>query len=241
MPTYRKLHTKIIDSYDFAEMPDDFTRVMWMLLIVVADSEGRAIDNPAWIRSRMFPLRNDIDNKQIEKSLSWLNERKMIVRYSINGRNYFYVPKFKTYQTGTEKEAKSVLPAPQELLQSKSRVTPDEVGAAASASVNESASDNVSVNEPEPFFEKSELSAAFEKASNILAPGTDAKRWIASIEHMEKLNITPLEVEKAVFELNRKNYVITGPWSIVNAAVNVHGKSGNGHKPAERVYNEEYQ
>jgi hypothetical protein len=45
MPTYRKLHTKIVDSYDFAEMPDDFTRVFWMLLIVTVDSEGRAIDN----------------------------------------------------------------------------------------------------------------------------------------------------------------------------------------------------
>lgn len=112
MPTYRKLHTKIIDSYDFAEMPDDFTRVFWMLLIVVVDSEGRAIDNPVWLRSKMFPLRSDVEPAQIDRSLSWLDERKMIIRYLADGRGYFQVVKFKYYQTGTDREAKSVLPAP---------------------------------------------------------------------------------------------------------------------------------
>lgn len=162
MPTYRKLHTKIIDSYDFAEMPDDFTRVFWMLLIVVVDSEGRAIDNPAWLRSKMFPLRSDVEASQIEHSLSWLAERKMIIRYQVDGRGYFQVVTFKDYQTGTDREAKSVLPAPP--VKPPEPATHEEVKSGSepgqelpgptlqpvvvSVSVNES--DPVSVKEPEP-------------------------------------------------------------------------------------------
>lgn len=150
MPTYRKLHTKIIDSYDFNEMPNDFTRVFWLLLTVTSDSEGRSIDNPAWLRSKMFPLREDVKNAQINDAVEWLASHKMIVRYEVNGRNYFYIPTWKTYQTGTEKEAKSNLPTP-DLLQSNSRVSQEKVDAAASASVSvsvsEYASDTVNVSE----------------------------------------------------------------------------------------------
>lgn len=149
MPTYRKLHTKILDSYDFAEMPNDFTRVFWMLLIVVVDSEGRAVDHPAWLRSKMFPLREDIKHEAIEAALAWLAERELIVRYAVSGRQYFYVASFKKHQTGTEKEAKSVLPAPeegQELLKSRSGVDREKVCAAASASVSDSAFESVSAS-----------------------------------------------------------------------------------------------
>lgn len=157
MPTYRKLHTKIIDSFDFAEMPNDFTRVFWMLLIVTVDSEGRAIDNPAWLRSRMFPLREDIKFSQIEDALTWLYERKMVLRYTVGGRKYFQVVKFKEYQSGTEREAKSVLPAPQnyepnqEVVKSNSGVGQELPGPAVSVSVNESVNAYASVYE---YYEK---------------------------------------------------------------------------------------
>jgi hypothetical protein len=135
MPKYRQLHTKTIDSFDFNEMPDDFTRVVWLLLPLILDSEGRGINNMAWVKSKMFPSRKDIVEDQIEKSFAWFanKNRRMIVRYTIKGHDYFYIPTWKTYQSGTQKEAPSVLPAP-ELLQSYSRVTPEEVGAAESAS-----------------------------------------------------------------------------------------------------------
>jgi DnaD/phage-associated family protein len=146
MPTYRKLHTRITDSFDFAEMPDDFTRVFWLLLIVIVDSEGRAIDSPAWLRSRMFPLRSDVRDEQIESAMSWLAQREMIIRYKVDGRGYFYVVKFKTYQSGTEREAKSTLPAPPDLLMSKSGVSQEEGKTSSTASVpvsvNESATES---------------------------------------------------------------------------------------------------
>jgi len=167
MPQYRKLHTKIIDSYDFAEMPDDFCRVFWMLLIVSVDSEGRAMDNPAWLRSRMFPLRDDVSADHIERTLSWLANRKMIVRYQHNDRGYFYVPKFKTYQSGTEREAKSVLPGP-DLLMSCSGPNQDKITTSSTASVfvvvNESVSD--SVNEPD----RPNIFTVYEREIGLLTP-----------------------------------------------------------------------
>lgn len=127
MPKYRQLHTKIVDSFDFAEMPNDFIRLFWLLLIVIVDSEGRGIDNPAWIRSRMFPLRPDIDIEEIEAAMEWLAKRQMIRRYQVDGRRYFDLPTFHTYQSGTDKEARSTLPACPDLLQSNSGVAPEEV------------------------------------------------------------------------------------------------------------------
>jgi len=121
-PKYRQLHAKTLDSFDFNEMPDDFTRVCWLLLPLIVDSEGRGINSAAWIRSKMFPLRPDILLEQIQDAFSWFNNRKMIIIYEVEGRSYFYIPKWKTYQSGTEKEAKSALPISQELVESKSGV-----------------------------------------------------------------------------------------------------------------------
>lgn len=123
MPKYRQLHIKILDSFDFAEMPDDFTRVVWLLLIAVVDSEGRGIDNPAWLRSKMFPLRHDVELTQIEGAMDWLGNREMVERYQVGGKYYFQIYTWKTYQTGSDKEGKSVLPAPP----IKEKVTPEEL------------------------------------------------------------------------------------------------------------------
>jgi hypothetical protein len=142
MPKYRQLHTKIIDSFDFNEMPDDFTRVVWLLLTLILDREGRGIDSPVWIKSKMFPMRTDITDQEIRNSFDWLEKRKMIVRYKNTGRCYFYIPTFQIYQSGTLKESPSVLPAP-DLVQSYSGEGPEKVSAAASASASALESESV--------------------------------------------------------------------------------------------------
>lgn len=135
-PTYRQLHTKTLDSYDFNEMPDDFTRVVWLLLPLISDSEGRGIYNPTWIKSKMFPIRSDVNSDQLQKCFEWFSEREMIKIYKVQGREYYYISKWKHYQRGTEKEAKSLLPCPPELVKSYSGVDQELVGVA--ESVNES-------------------------------------------------------------------------------------------------------
>ena len=132
MPKYRSIHTKITQSFDVNDMPDDFTRLVWVMLPLGLDCEGRGIFDYSWIKSKIFPLRKDISEKKLKKSLDWFISRKnpdtklgMIEIYSVDGREYFYVPNFKTYQRGLDKEAPSILPAP--ALPTNSRPTPDQV------------------------------------------------------------------------------------------------------------------
>jgi hypothetical protein len=126
MPKYRQLHLKILDSIDVNEMPDDFTRLTWVLLSLIVDSEGRGLDNPAWVRSKMYPLREDVELSQISAAMDYFSSRRMIILYSAEGRKYFYIPTWALYQSGTDREGKSSIPTP-DLLRSNSGVAPDEL------------------------------------------------------------------------------------------------------------------
>ena len=104
------------------------------MLPIALDSEGRGIDNVQWLRSKLFPIREDDISEQIATIMDWLTKRRMIIRYRVDGRKYFYSVNFKTYQTGTDKAAPSFLPAPQtasyttpDLLQTCSGVSPEQV------------------------------------------------------------------------------------------------------------------
>lgn len=129
MPRYRKLHVKTVESLDINDMPDDFTRLLWVLLPLALCREGRGIHNPAWLKSKLFPLRTDINQDNISTAFDWLIKRGMVVPYSVNGRSYFHVPTFHKYQGTTTKEAESDYPPPPELgsteVQTNSRPTPE--------------------------------------------------------------------------------------------------------------------
>lgn len=119
MPLYRKLHVKSVDSQDINDMPDDFTRLLWVMLPLGLDSEGRGIYNAGWVKAKIFPMRDDVTAERVAAALDWFRKRinedtklGMIVKYDVSGRSYFYVPTWHTYQGNTEKEAKSVIPAP---------------------------------------------------------------------------------------------------------------------------------
>lgn len=183
MPRYRQLHTKIVDSEDFSAMPDDFCRMFWMLLTVIVDSEGRGIDNPAWVRSKMFPIREDVKTSQITGAMDWLEGRGMLIRYQVKGRGYFYLPTFKQYQSGLDREAKSVLPAPDQLL-TNSGERAEEVLHSASASAFESASVVVDDIELDEFTQTRNF---IEKKTGITGDGPNAIKAIDEILSMKAM------------------------------------------------------
>lgn len=125
MPQWRKLHSKITDSIDVNEMPDDFTRLLWTWLPLALDREGRGMYNPAWVKAKVMPLRMDVSYDNVQAALQWFRDHEMIIVYQVKGTEYFYAPSFKTYQGNTSKEAASNFPAPPDLLQSNSGVSPD--------------------------------------------------------------------------------------------------------------------
>lgn len=112
MPTYRKLHTKIVESLDVNDMPDDFHRLFWTLLPLALCREGRGLLNGAWLKSRLFPLREDISHEHVRQTFQWFIDHGMVEPYTVSGREYFYVPTFAKYQGATIKEKESDYPPP---------------------------------------------------------------------------------------------------------------------------------
>ena len=125
MPKWRKLHVKVRESLDVNEMPDDFTRLLWVLLPIALDREGRGQDSPAWVRSNVFPLRLDVTLEQIQQAMDWIATHEMLERYQVGGRSYFWVPSFARYQGDRTREAESLYPAPCEQGETYSRPTHD--------------------------------------------------------------------------------------------------------------------
>lgn len=125
MARYRKLHVKAVESLDINDMPDDFTRLLWLMLPLGLDREGRGLDNSSWVKAKVMPLRGDVMLAMIEGALAWYAKRGMIVRYKVAGRAYFLVPSWHKYQGATDKEAASEYPEPQELVESNSGVSPE--------------------------------------------------------------------------------------------------------------------
>ena len=122
MPQWRKLHVKASESYDIQDMPDDFTRLLWVMLPLGVDREGRGLDNPSWIKSKVMPLRVDVTLEQVEAAVEWYSRRGMIRRYSVDGRCYFQMLTFKQYQGNTNKEAESSIPPPPEVSDNEGSV-----------------------------------------------------------------------------------------------------------------------
>ena len=112
MPQWRKLHTRIRQSLDVNDMPDDFHRLLWSWLPLGLDREGRILDNPALVKAMVMPLREDVSLEQVQKALDWYTEHGMIMRYSVNGRSYLHVPTFDKYQGRRGREAVSIYPPP---------------------------------------------------------------------------------------------------------------------------------
>lgn len=112
MPQWRKLHVKATESLDINDMPDDFHRLLWVLLPLGLDREGRGVDNPSWIKSKVMPLRTDITPEIVSSAMDWYDEHGMIERYTVDGRDYFWVPTFARYQGNTSREAQSEYPPP---------------------------------------------------------------------------------------------------------------------------------
>jgi hypothetical protein len=112
MPQWRKLHVKATESLDINDMPDDFTRLLWVMLPLGLDCEGRGMDNPSWIKAKIMPLRMDVTHEMIECAMAWYENRDMIQRYEVNDRKYFLARAFKIYQGNTAREAPSSFPPP---------------------------------------------------------------------------------------------------------------------------------
>lgn len=217
MAQYRAIHTKVIQSFDFNEMPDDFTRLTWVLLPLGVDSEGRGIYNGSWIKSKLYPMRDDITGARILEAMEYYIVHGMVVRYSVDGRDYFYIVNFKKYQRGLEKETKSVIPTP-ELVESNSGVSQELVES--NSSLNANANTNTNANADADAGSSGDLLTAFASITHLPIPAIKAIRdtWITELAQLQGKGVDANIMRRAVKEITDKSdYQITAPHSIFKA------------------------
>ena len=139
MPQWRKLHTKIVQSLDYNEMSNDFVRLTWALLPLCCCREGRGMYNGSWLRSNLYPLRDDVKAQMMIEALDEFTALEMVILYQHGRGKYFQIILWHEHQGSTTKEAPSPYPCLEdgqllsnqivspELVQSKSRVSQTDV------------------------------------------------------------------------------------------------------------------
>ena len=198
MPTWRKLHTKIIESIDVNDMPDDFTRLLWVFLPTQLCREGRGVDNPSWVRARVFPLREDVTIEMIGAAMDWYEQRGMIARYQVSGRSYFCVPTFRRYQGNTLRESASEYPAPPDECAHNARPTHEQCMTNSRTDVDADVDVDVDVDAKRPPVAAAIL--LWEAAAGRLISPVEAREILADVETYPED-----QIEYAIREAARQN------------------------------------
>lgn len=96
MANKRMIASDIFDDEFFAAL-DHFERLIWIgLFAVVADDQGRMLDSPALIRSKVFPYDEQVTVEQVEAALVKMNGQ--LTRYEADGKKLIQMVNWWKYQ-----------------------------------------------------------------------------------------------------------------------------------------------
>lgn len=76
----------------------DFEFRLWVGLITQADDAGRGDARPAIIKGSVFPLRERVTIKDIERALHGLADNRCVSLYTVGGKPYYYFPTWAAHQ-----------------------------------------------------------------------------------------------------------------------------------------------
>lgn len=107
MARIRSLKPEFFTDEDLAEL-SYAARIAFAGLWVMADGHGRMEDRPKYLKTQILPY----DNEDMDALLNQLSERGFIVRYTVNGSRFIWIPNFRKHQriTGREADAESEFP-----------------------------------------------------------------------------------------------------------------------------------
>ncbi len=91
-----------------------FEEVFFYRLLVQCDDFGRMDARPAVLRSRLFPLREDIDGKAVVKVLERLREVELLELYEMEGQPYLQVMTWEKHQRVRNRREKYPSPFPRD-------------------------------------------------------------------------------------------------------------------------------
>ena len=102
MARIRSVKPELRTSLTAADWPRE-VRYFWVLLWGYLDDHGRGVDEPRLIKADCFPLDDDLTAADIDKWLELFatprdDEPASICRYTIGGRHYLHVPRWRNHQ-----------------------------------------------------------------------------------------------------------------------------------------------
>lgn len=95
-----------ICTSDSIESLSDFHEAFFYRLIVNCDDYGRMDARPAILKARLYPLRDRVSLKDIQKALKSLSEVGCIELYEVNGKPYLFLPSWEKHQQIRAKRSK---------------------------------------------------------------------------------------------------------------------------------------
>lgn len=101
----RILKESICTSYKIDEL-SWFEEVLFYRLIVSCDDFGRFDGRTAVIKSRLFPLKNDLTLGTVKSAIRKLVSAGLVITYESMGKPYLYLPTWNAHQTPRAKKSK---------------------------------------------------------------------------------------------------------------------------------------
>lgn len=83
-----------------------FEECFWQRLIVNCDDYGRFDARVSVLKARLFPLKERLQNKEIEAAISKLARIGCIILYECAGKPYLFIPSWESHQTIRAKKSK---------------------------------------------------------------------------------------------------------------------------------------
>ena len=108
----RMVHQNIWASGQVAKLSRD-ARLLFIGLITLGDDDGRLKAPAPLIRSQIFPYDDDVKVADVARWLKEIEGQNLVVKYEIEGEEYYFHPKWDDYQHIREDRRRdSHIPAP---------------------------------------------------------------------------------------------------------------------------------
>jgi hypothetical protein len=112
----RNIKPGFFKNEDLAET-GPYGQILFAGLWGLADREGKLEDRPKRIKAEIFPYYDP--NPVVDELLDFLEQRGLILRYSVNGHNYLKIINFLKHQSPHHNEAESKIPDPLSSLEER--------------------------------------------------------------------------------------------------------------------------
>jgi hypothetical protein len=154
VPRIRSVHPDVVDDDVVADMSPYAFRT-WVLLWTHLDDEGRGLDSAKLWAGKLYSLNDKMTSERVEKDLSELEERGLLVRYEVDGRRYLSAKpgSWKKYQKPQHPTPSKLppIPPPEVLMSNSGAPHPgEELEVEGSCIGEEGESEGESEHAPEP-------------------------------------------------------------------------------------------